>query len=94
MRRFRGCNPTARVLACLRIAASVTARGARLATSWAGYSFAGRVSHPLDNRQNFMKSSHLSFLSGQIRLVALILLSAQNLPNSEAMATAVETEIA
>ena len=49
MTRFRGCSPTAHMLAYLRIAPSVTVRGARLATSWAGYSFAGRVSHPPDS---------------------------------------------
>ncbi len=31
---------------------------ARLATGWAGSPFAGRGSHPLDDKPNFMKSSH------------------------------------
>ena len=33
--------------------------------------FAGRVSHPLDDKPNFMSSSHLSLLSDQPFLVAL-----------------------
>lgn len=34
---FRGCIPTAHSLACLRIAGSVTATIARLATGWAAH---------------------------------------------------------
>ena len=39
-------------------AESVTVSGARLATGRAGSPLAGRVSHPLDDKQGFMKSSH------------------------------------
>ena len=58
---FRGYLPTAHSLACLRFAESVTVSGARLATGRAGSPFAGRVSHPLDDKQGFMKSSHTPF---------------------------------
>ena len=55
---FRGCIPTARTLACLRIAGDVAAAGARLATDPSGLTQAGRVSHPPDDRRGFAKSSH------------------------------------
>ena len=63
--------PTAHSLACLRFAESVTVSGARLATGRAGSPFAGRVSHPLDDKQGFMKSSHTPFPLDQPCLVAL-----------------------
>ena len=68
---FRGYLPTAHSLACLRIAESVTVSGARLATGRAGSPFAGRVSHPLDDKRGFMKSSHTPFPLDQPCLVAL-----------------------
>ena len=68
---FRGYLPTAHSLACLRFAESVTVSGARLATGRAGSPFAGRVSHPLDDKQGFMKSSHTPFPLDQPCLVAL-----------------------
>ena len=49
---------------------SVTVSGARLATGRAGSPFAGRVSHPLDDKQGFMESSHPPFLLDQPCLVA------------------------
>ena len=49
---------------------SVTVSGARLATGRAGSPFAGRVSHPLDDEQGFMKSSHTPFPLDQPCLVA------------------------
>ena len=66
--------PTAHSLACLRFAESVTVSGARLATGRAGSPFAGRVSHPLDDEQGFMKSSHTPFPLDQPCLVALDLI--------------------
>ena len=68
---FRGYLPTAHSLACLRFAESVTVPGARLATGRAGSPFAGRVSHPLDDKQGFMGSSHTPFPLDQPCLVAL-----------------------
>ena len=62
--------PTAHSLACLRFAESVTVSGARLATGRAGSPLAGRVSHPLDDKQGFMKSSHTPFPLDQPCLVA------------------------
>ena len=62
---------TAHSLACLRFAESVTVSGAKLATGRAGSPFAGRVSHPLDDKQGFMKSSHTPFPLDQPCLVAL-----------------------
>lgn len=62
------------MLARLRIAGSVSAAVARLATSLASYSVAGRVLHPPDDSRNFMKSSHPSLLSDQPCLVARSLL--------------------
>ena len=56
--------------AYLRIAESVTVSGARLATGRAGSPLAGRVSHPLDDKQGFMKSSHTPILLDQPCLVA------------------------
>ena len=53
-------------------AESVTVSGARLATGRAGSPFAGRVSHPLDDKQGFMGSSHTPFPLDQPCLVALI----------------------
>ena len=70
---FRGYLPTAHSLACLRFAESVTVSGARLATGRAGSPFAGRVSHPLDDKQGFMGSSHTPFPLDQPCLVALTL---------------------
>ena len=70
---FRGYLPTAHSLACLRFAESVTVSGARLATGRAGSPLAGRVSHPLDDKQGFMKSSHTPILLDQPCLVALAL---------------------
>jgi hypothetical protein len=67
---FRGYLPTAHSLACLRFAESVTVSGARLATGRAGSPLAGRVSHPLDDKQGFMKSSHTPILLDQPCLVA------------------------
>ena len=67
---FRGYLPTAHSLACLRFAESVTVSGARLATGRAGSPLAGRVSHPLDDEQGFMKSSHTPFPLDQPCLVA------------------------
>ena len=61
---------TARSLACLRFAQSVTVSGARLATGRAGSPFAGWVSHPLDDIQGFMVSSHTPILLDQPCLVA------------------------
>ena len=55
----------------LRIAESVTVSGARLATGRAGSPLAGRVSHPLDDKQGFMKSSPTPILLDQPCLVAL-----------------------
>jgi len=55
---FRSCFPTAYTFACLRIAGRVTASVARLTTGWAGSPLAGRGLHPLDDKPNFMKSSH------------------------------------
>ena len=69
---FRGYLPTAHSLACLRFAESVTVSVARLATGRAGSPLAGRVSHPLDDKQGFMKSSHTPILLDQPCLVALV----------------------
>ena len=71
--QFRSYLPTAHSLAYLRIAESVTVSGARLATGRAGSPLAGRVSHPLDDKQGFMKSSHSSFLLDQPCLVAPVI---------------------
>ena len=68
---FVAAWPTAHSLACLRFAESVTVSGARLATGRAGSPLAGRVSHPLDDKQGFMKSSHTPFPLDQPCLVAL-----------------------
>ena len=67
---FVAAWPTAHSLACLRFAESVTVSGARLATGRAGSPFAGRVSHPLDDKQGFMGSSHTPFPLDQPCLVA------------------------
>ena len=61
---------TAHSLAYLRFAQSVTVSGARLATGRAGSPFAGRGSHPLDDKQGFMVSSHTPILLDQPCLVA------------------------
>ena len=58
---FGAACPTAHTLACLRIAGPVAATVARLATGLAGSALAGRGLHPLDDKPNFMKSSHLQF---------------------------------
>jgi hypothetical protein len=50
---FRGCYPSARVLAYLRIAASVTRSVARLASGPPGLALTGRGSHPLDGDVEF-----------------------------------------
>jgi hypothetical protein len=70
---FRGCTPTARAFARLRIAGAVADPGARLATGLPGWALAGRDSHPLDDFSEFRESPHGSFLSDQGRLVALLL---------------------
>ena len=57
-RYFVAVNPTAHLLACLRIGVFVTADAARLATGVGGSPFTGRVSHPLDGEQSFMTSPH------------------------------------
>ena len=67
---FRGYLPTAHTLTYLRFAESVTVSGARLATDRAGSPLAERVSHPLDDKQGFMKSSHTPILLDQPCLVA------------------------
>src|SRR5260370_23989682 len=72
MRTFRGCNPTAHMLACLRINRAITGPTARLTTDLLGSALVGRDSHPLDDIPNFMKSSHNSLLSGQHSLVATV----------------------
>ena len=68
---FGALLPTAHSLACLRFAQAVTVSGARLATGRAGSPLAGRVSHPLDDEQGFMESSHTPALLDQPCLVAL-----------------------
>ena len=50
---FRGHDPTAHTLACLRFAGTVTGAVARLATGSGGLTLAGRVSHPLDDESKF-----------------------------------------
>ena len=67
---FGALLPTAHALACLRFAQAVTVSGARLATGRAGSPLAGRVSHPLDDEQGFMVSSHTPILLDQPCLVA------------------------
>ena len=69
--RFVAVWLTAHSFAYLRIAESVTVSGARLATGRAGSPLAGRVSHPLDDKQGFMKSLHTPILLDQPCLVAL-----------------------
>jgi hypothetical protein len=54
-------TPTAHLVAHLRIDDRVTADAARLATVWAGWLLTGRVSHPRDDSQGFMTSSHHQF---------------------------------
>jgi hypothetical protein len=68
--QFRGCIPTAHVLAYLRFNRTVTAPAARLATDLRGYALVGRDSHPLGNKPNFAKSPHDFLLSDQQCLVA------------------------
>ena len=68
--QFRGSTHTAHILAYLRFAKSVTVSGARLATDRAGSPLAGRDSHPLDDIQGFMESSHTPILLDQPCLVA------------------------
>ncbi len=53
---FVAAFPTAHSLAHLRIAGSVTASGARLATGWAGSPLAGRDLHPLDGYSKFRET--------------------------------------
>ena len=67
---FEAAWPTAHAFACLRFAESVTVPGARLATDRAGSPVAGRASHPLDDIQGFMGSSHLPIPLHQPCLVA------------------------
>jgi hypothetical protein len=74
---FVAAWPTAHTLACLRFAERVTAHVARLATDQAGSPLVGRVSHPLDDKRCFMKSSHTPLLTDQHFLVALNYLSAE-----------------
>ena len=83
---FEAACPTAHSLACLRFAESVTVPGARLATGRAGSPLAGRVSHPLDDIQGFMESSHTPFPLDQPCLVALeIQASTPKIPATRAM---------
>lgn len=73
---FEAAFPTAHSLAHLRVADRLTAIVARLASGWAGSPLAGRESHPLDEKPNFMKSfAFLSFPSDQPCLVALLFLT-------------------
>ena len=67
---FGALLPAAHSLACLRFAQAVTVSGARLATGRAGSPLAGRGSHPLDDEQGFMVSSHTPILLDQPYLVA------------------------
>ena len=57
-RYFVAATPPAHSLACLRIDDPVTAAAARLATGVGGLAPHRRVSHPLDDKQSFMMSSH------------------------------------
>ena len=59
----------------LRIAHPISEIGARLATGRAGSPLAGRDSHPLDDKQNFMKASHPPIPIDPQGLVALECLS-------------------
>ena len=58
---FGAANSTAHTLARLRFAGLVAETVARLATGSGGLSWAGRVSHPLDEKRSFMESSHPRF---------------------------------
>jgi len=78
---FEAANPTAHTLACLRFAGLVAETVARLATGSGGLPLAGRVSHPLDDKRSFMKSSHPPFPFDQQCLVALKRLSVLDLFN-------------
>jgi len=75
--RFRGRSPTARTFACLRIADGISATVARLAIGSGGPPLAGRVSHPLDDKQNFMEDSRPPIPIDPQGLVALNFLSPQ-----------------
>jgi hypothetical protein len=68
---FRGCGPAAHTLAYLRIADPVAGTVARLATERLGSTLLGRVSHPLENLQDFASFSRSTFLPDQHLLVAL-----------------------
>jgi hypothetical protein len=62
---YFGAIATAHPLACLRIARSVSGSTARLASDLLGSALVGRDSHPLDDKQDFVKSLHLQpLLSG------------------------------
>jgi hypothetical protein len=58
------------LFACLRINRTITGATARLTTDLPGSALVGRDSHPLDDKPNFMESSHDSLLSDQHCLVA------------------------
>ena len=73
--QFRGCNPTAHLLAYLRINRDVTGPAARLTTDLLGSALVGRDLHPLGNRPNFAKSPHDSLLSDRHCLVATLSLT-------------------
>jgi hypothetical protein len=73
--KFRGRSPTARTFACLRIAAAISGTVARLATGRAGSPFAGRVLHPLDDKQHFMEDVRPPIPIDPQGLVALDFLS-------------------
>jgi len=56
---FVAACPTAHTLARLRFAGGVADTVARLATDPGGLPLVGRVSHPLDDKRNFIESSHI-----------------------------------
>ena len=70
MRRFRGHLSTAHSFAHLRIAGVIADIVARLASGWAGHPWPGGFRTRWLTIQNFMKSSHPSFLSDRHGLVA------------------------
>ena len=72
---FGAACPMARTFAYLRIAEAISGTVARLATGPAGSPLAGRVSHPLDDTQSFMKVSPPPIPFDQPCLVALKILS-------------------
>jgi hypothetical protein len=62
---FVAAWPTAHTLACLRIAGFVTDPSQGSLPAGRAQPLAGRVSHPLDDKQSFMKSSHTPILLDQ-----------------------------